>query len=59
MERTKTNEAEQKTETPVLHRKSNGVEITITFAEKPGDKNVKNIILDMLMDAYEKRIRET
>ena len=57
MEKVKTPEADQKTEAPVIHWEHNGVEITITFAEKPGDNNVKDRILDLLMDAYEKRIR--
>ena len=49
---------EQKKETPVIHRESNGVKITITFAEKAGEGSVKDTILDMLTSAYEKRIRE-
>lgn len=49
---------DQKKDSHVIHRESNGVKITITFAEKTGEGSVKNTILDMLTNAYEKRIRE-
>lgn len=49
---------DQKKDSPVIHRESNGVKIIITFAEKTGEGRVKDTILDMLTNAYEKRIRE-
>ena len=49
---------DQKKDSPVIHRESNGVKITITFAGKTGEGSVKDTILDMLTNAYEKRIRE-
>ncbi len=58
MENIRTTEINQKKESPVIHMESNGVKITITFAEKTGERSVKDTILDMLTNAYEKRIRE-
>ncbi len=58
MENFRTTVIDQKNETPVIRRESNGVKITITFAEKTGEGSVKDTILDMLTNAYEKRIRE-
>ena len=58
MENFRTTEMDQKKESPVIHRESNGVKITITFSEKTGEGSVKDTILDMLTNAYEKRIRE-
>jgi len=49
---------DQKKDSPVIHRESNGVKITITFAGKTGEGSVKDTVLDMLTNAYEKRIRE-
>lgn len=49
---------DQKKDSPVIHREGNGVKITITFAGKTGERSVKDTILDMLTNAYEKRIRE-
>ena len=48
----------QTNESPVIRTEYNGVQITITFdetAEGEG-KNVKQIIMDMLTRAYERRI---
>ena len=45
-------------ESPIIHTEYNGVQVTITFdetAEGEG-KNVKQIIMDMLTRAYERRI---
>jgi hypothetical protein len=58
MENFRTTVMDQKKDSPVIHRESNGVKITITFAEKTGEGSVKDTILDMLTNAYEKRIRE-
>ena len=58
MENFRTTVMDQKKDSPVIHRESNGVKITITFAGKTGEGSVKDTILDMLTNAYEKRIRE-
>ena len=58
MENFRITATDQKKESPVIHRESNGVKITITFAGKTGEGSVKDTILDMLTNAYEKRIRE-
>ena len=45
-------------ESPIIRTEYNGVQVTITFdenAEGEG-KNVKQIIMDMLTRAYERRI---
>ena len=47
-------------ESPIIRTEYNGVQVTITFdetAEGEG-KNVKQIIMDMLTRAYERRITE-
>ena len=47
-------------ESPIIRAEYNGVQVTITFdetAEGEG-KNVKQIIMDMLTRAYERRITE-
>lgn len=49
---------EAKKETPVIYIESNGIKITITFSEKSGESNVKERILELLTDSYEKRICE-
>lgn len=45
-------------ESPIIHTEYNGVQVTIVFDENAeGDgKNVKQIIMDMLTMAYERRI---
>ena len=45
-------------ESPIIRTEYNGVQVTITFdetADREG-KNVKQIIMDMLTRAYERRI---
>ena len=47
-------------ESPIIRAEYNGVQVTITFdetAEGEG-KNVKQIIMDMLTRAYERRITD-
>ena len=47
-------------ESPIIRTEYNGVQVTIVFdetAEVEG-KNVKQIIMDMLTRAYERRITE-
>ena len=47
-------------ESPIIRTEYNGVQVTITFdetAEGEG-KNIKQIIMDMLTRAYERRITE-
>ena len=45
-------------ESPIIRTEYNGVQVTIVFDENAeGDgKNVKQIIMDMLTRAYERRI---
>ena len=58
MTSTKTINNPQIPESPVIRTEYNGVQVTIVFdenAEGEG-KNVKQIIMDMLTRAYERRI---
>ena len=48
MDSTLTVTHDKKEETPVIRHEGNGVKITITFAEKTREENVKERILDML-----------
>ena len=53
-------EKTQKPESPIIRTEYIGVQVTITFdetAEGEG-KNVKQIIIDILTRAYERRITE-
>ena len=53
-------EKTQKPESPIIRTEYNGVQVTITFdetAEGEG-KNVKQIIMDILTRAYERRITD-
>ena len=45
-------------ESPIIRTEYNGVQVTIVFDENAEgeDKNVKQIIMDMLTSAYERRI---
>ena len=58
MNRTENIEKTQKSELPIIRTEYNGVQVTITFDESAGDKNIKQIIMDMLTRAYERRITE-
>lgn len=58
MNRTENIEKKQKHESPVILTEYNGVQVTITFDETAGDKNIKQIIMDILTRAYERRITE-
>ena len=49
-------EKTSKPESPIIRTEYNGVQVTITFDETAGDKNIKQIIMDMLTRAYERRI---
>ena len=58
MTSTKTINKPQIPESTIIHTEYNGVQVTIVFdenAEGEG-KNVKQIIMDMLTRAYERRI---
>lgn len=48
----------QKSESPIIRTEYNGVQVTITFDENADDKNIKQIIMDILTRAYERRITE-
>ncbi len=43
---------------PVIHTEYNGVQVTITFDESAGDKDIKQVIMDILTNAYENRLVE-
>lgn len=58
MNRTANIEKMQKSESPIIRTEYNGVQVTITFDESAGDKNIKQIIMDILTRAYERRITE-
>ena len=47
-------------ESPIIRTEYNGVQVTIVFDEtaEGESKNVKQIIMDMLTRAYERRITE-
>ena len=51
-------EKTQKPESPIIRTEYNGVQVTITFDETASDKNIKQIIMDILTRAYERRITE-
>lgn len=60
MTRTETINSPKIQESPIIRTEYNGVQVTIEFdetAEGEG-KNVKQIIMDMLTRAYERRITE-
>lgn len=58
MNRTENIEKTQKPESPIIRTEYNGVQVTIIFDETAGDKNIKQIIMDILTRAYERRITE-
>ena len=58
MTRAETINKPQIQESPVIRTEYNGVQVTITFDESAGDKNIKQIIMDILTRAYERRITE-
>lgn len=43
-------------QSPVFKTDYKGVQVTITFTETVGEKNVKQIITDMLTKSYERRV---
>ena len=60
MNRAETIAKTQKSESPIIRTEYNGVQVTIVFdenAEGEG-KNIKQIIMDILTRAYERRITE-
>lgn len=58
MNRIENIEKTQKSESPIIRTEYNGVQVTITFDETAGDKNIKQIIMDILTRSYERRITE-
>ena len=58
MTRTEPINKPQISESPIIRTEYNGVQVTITFDETAGDKNIKQIIMDILTRAYERRITE-
>lgn len=48
-----------KEKSPEIKFEQSGVSITVTFAESVEESNTKETILELLTNAYEKRIRDT
>ena len=53
------NVQESKEKSPVFQMEKNGVSVTVTFAASAGERSTKETILELLTNAYEKRIRQT
>lgn len=58
MMRTETINKPQNQESPIIRTEYNGIQVTITFNETADDKNIKQIIMDILTRAYERRMTE-
>ena len=48
-----------KEKSPVIKIQQGGVSITVTFSDDKEERNTKETILELLTNAYEKRIRDT
>ena len=57
---TETNEISRgtKEKSPVIRIERGGVSVTITFSDEKEESNAKETILELLTNAYEKRIRD-
>ena len=53
------NVQESKEKSPVFQMEQNGVSVTVSFAASAGERSTKETILELLTNAYEKRIRQT
>ena len=42
--------------TPLIHTEHKGVQITIAFTEDAPERNIKQILVDMLTKSYERKI---
>lgn len=58
MTRTETINKPKIKESPIIRTEYNGMQVAITFNENADDKNIKQIIMDILTRAYERRITE-
>ena len=58
MTRTETINNPKIQESPIIRTEYNGIQVTITFNETAGDKDIKQIIMDILTRAYERWITE-
>lgn len=58
---TETNEISRgtKEKIPVIRIERGGVSVTVTFSDEKEESNTKETILELLTNAYEKRIRQT
>ena len=58
---TETNEIIQgtKEKSPIIKIQQGGISITISFSDEKEESNTKETILELLTNAYEKRIRQT
>ena len=46
----------RKNHTPLIHTEHKGVQITIAFTEDAPERNIKQILVDMLTKSYERKI---
>jgi len=50
---------ETKEKSPTIQREHNGIQITITFSESMGEGSMKERVLNLLINAYENRLRSS
>ena len=56
MDSIKTRSDIQENHTPLIRTEHKGVQITITFTEDAPERNIKQILVDMLTKSYERKI---
>ena len=56
MDSIKTTSAIQKNHPPLIRTEHKGVQITIAFTEDAPERNIKQILVDMLTKSYEHKI---
>ncbi len=56
MDSIKTRSDIQKIHTPLIRTEHKGVQITIAFTEDAPERNIKQILVDMLTKSYERKV---
>lgn len=56
MDRIKTVSDIRKNHTPLIRTEHKGVQITIAFTEAAPERNIKQILVDMLTKSYERKV---
>ena len=56
MDSIKTRSDIQKNHTPLIRTEHKGVQISITFIDDAPERNIKQILVDMLTKSYERKI---